>query len=191
MKGKEKVRNIILNLSVFYVLVVSALVIFNIATAVDSVELNDSEENLKRIEELRLANNNLNQDECTNVINDMIKQYVNTSYAGETKLSEIYNYTNNNSFLNFYMDVKDACEISDERSKELKLPTLFVTAVVQQDELIQTYMYQYELKISDAITRMVLEPSLVNVEYTIRKNTELDIIAKLVEHATERNGVNE
>ena len=49
--GKEKFKSIILNLSIFYMLVVSALVLFNIATSVSEIELNDSEENKAKIEE--------------------------------------------------------------------------------------------------------------------------------------------
>ena len=87
--GKEKFKSIILNLSIFYMLVVSALVLFNIATAVSEIELNDSEENKAKIEELRLLNNSLKQDKCTEIINDMIDYYNDTSYNGSVKLNQL------------------------------------------------------------------------------------------------------
>ena len=189
--GKEKFKSIILNLSIFYMLVVSALVLFNIATAVSEIELNDSEVNKAKIEELRLLNNSLKQDKCTEIINDMIDYYNDTSYNGIVKLNQLYRENKNVGFLSFYIDVKDACNITDEKAKELELPTTFVTAAVQHDELFQAYMYQYELKISDTITRMVIEPELNNINYSIRKNHELKAIDNLVNYAIERNGINE
>ena len=188
---KEKIKNIILNLSIFYMLVVSALVLFNIATSVSELELNDSEENKNKIEELRLLNNSLKQDECTKIIDDIINYYNNTSYNGTVKLNRLYSENKNIGFLSFYLDVKNACNITDEKAKELELPNTFVTAAIQHDELFQAYMYQYELKISDTITRMVIEPELNNINYTIRKNHELKAINALVEYAKERNGINE
>ena len=77
-------------------------------------------------------------------LNYVIDYYNDTSYNGSVKLNQLYSENKNTGFLSFYVDVKDACNITDEKAKELELPTTFVTAAIQHDELFQAYMYQYE-----------------------------------------------
>lgn len=65
--------------------------------------------------------------------------------------------------------------------EKYNLPLKVMTASIQQDELFHRYYFQYEINIKDIFTRQIVEADLTNVEYTIRKGLELEVISNLIE----------
>lgn len=177
---KKRMRDILFIISIVYSLAIIIFMTLTLINAKSSVELYDSEENIKKIAEYKKEVNLLPQNSCTYIIKDIIEYYEITSYNGEVNLKEMYDFSEKNSLLSFYVHVKDNCSLTDKLSNEYNLPTKFLTASIQQDELFHRYYFQYELSIKDVFTRSVMEASMTNVEYKIRKNIELDIISNLI-----------
>ena len=84
-------------------------------------------------------------------------------------------------FLSDFMDVKDNCNLTDEIMDKYNFQSKFLSAAIQPDEIAQRYMFQYELSFKDLLNRDIAEANLNNIEYTIRKNLELEIIKILIE----------
>lgn len=192
---KKNIRNGLVFVSIFYVVSVVCLMIVNICLSTVTIELHDSEDNVKKIKELRQEALALEVNKCSVVINDMITHYEKTSYDGEVKLKDIYDMLNPdsdyNSFLPFYLEVKEHCGVTDEEREKYDYPNLFITSVIQNEAIIQRYLYQYELSFKDLYFRMIAEPNLNNTEYLIAKRAEIKIISNVIEMVKERGVLSE
>lgn len=178
---KEKIKNILFSISIFYSITLIILLIFNTLNLVTEVELNDSEENKIKLNEYKEEVKSLEKNKCTDIINQIIKYYEDTSYNGKISLKEMYNYGTENNLLSYYINLKENCNLSEENIKKYDLPLKVLSASIQQDELYHRYYFQYEINIKDIFTRHVIEANLTNIEYKIRKNLELEIISNLIE----------
>ena len=177
---KEKIKNNILTISIFYSVIVIVLMIFNLSNIVVSVELHMPDKNIDKISEYKKRVALLEKNGCTDVINKIINYYEETSYDGEVNIKKIYNIYEE-GFLSYFMDVKDNCNLTDEIMDKYNFQSKFLSAAIQPDEIAQRYMFQYELSFKDLLNRDIAEANLNNIEYTIRKNLELEIIKILIE----------
>lgn len=178
---KDSIKKILFIISIFYSLVVIVLMLVNSANVVTDIELYDTEENKVKLNQYKNELSLLEQNDCTDVVNEMIEYYEQTSYNGKVNLKEMYNKNYGKSFLSFYMDVRNKCSLTDSFIKENKLVTKFLTETTQREELYQRYMFQYEIKIKDNFMRNIAEPDITRIEYKINKEVELEIISVLVD----------
>ena len=188
---KENIKKKLLGISIFYSLAIIILMVITTCNLVDTIELIDSEENKTKLNEYKEELASLKQDDCTNIIGEIIKHYEETSYNGKVSLKEMYEYDFDNSLISYYIKVKDNCKISDEAAKEYNLPNKFITASIQRDELYLPYYFQYELGFNDYITRLIIEPQLQGVEYQINRSGQLEIISTLIEIYKKGVSINE
>lgn len=189
MKGK--IKNILFIISIVYSVIIIVLIINTASNLVSTIELHDSDENRNKLHEYKQQVSLLEQNSCTEVINKIINHYEETSYDGEVNLREMYEYDFDNSLLSYYSQAKENCKFSEVDEKKYNLPTKFLTSSIQRDEIYQSYYFQYELRISDYITRLIVDPLLSGVEYQISKNMELEIIAALIEISSREAVINE
>jgi len=180
---KEKIKNQVFAISIFYSVVILVLMISNITSAVTSIELYDSEENRNKLNEYKKEIATLNQNECTTTINKIVKYYENTSYNGKIELKDIYNIEE--GFLSYFGEMKDNCNLTDEQLKKYNLSNKFISSTIHQEEIFTKYYFQYELNFSDNLNRTIIEPTLYNIEYEISKNTQLEIISILLDISKE------
>ena len=185
---KKDIRTGLLFVSIFYVVAIVFLMIMNFCLSTSSIELHDSDENVKKIKELRREALALEVNKCSVVINDMITYYEKTSFDGDVNLKEKYDMLNqeNVSFLEYYLQIKEHCGLTDEERDKYDYPHLFMTAAIQNEAMLQRYLYQYELGFKDLYFRMIAEPNLNNTEYLIRKRAELKAISSVIEMVKER-----
>lgn len=190
---KKNIRTGLLFVSIFYIVSVVGLMIINFCLSKSNVELHDSDDNVKKIKELRQEALSLEVNSCTIVINDMITYYEKTSYDGKVNLKEMYDMLNseNISFLEYYLQIKEHCGLTDAEREKYDYPHLFMTAVIQNEAMLQRYLYQYELGFKDLYFRMIAEPNLNNTEYLIRKRAELKAISNVIEMVKERGVLSE
>ena len=188
---KKRMKGFIFSVSIFYSIIVLFFMVINLCNAVTSVELIDSKENKTKLTSYKQEILVLDQNSCTNVINNLINYYEQTSYNGEISLKEMYNLGNKTSLLSFYSLVKNQCKLSEKTTEKYNFPTKFLAASIQQDELFHRYYFQYELNIKDVFTRNIVEASMTSVEYKIRKNLELEIISDLIEIMKEGESLSE
>lgn len=193
MRVKKNIRTGLLFVSIFYIVSVVGLMIINFCLSKSNVELHDSDDNVKKIKELRQEALSLEVNSCTIVINDMITYYEKTSYDGKVNLKEMYDMLNseNISFLEYYLQIKEHCGLTDAEREKYDYPHLFMTAVIQNEAMLQRYLYQYELGFKDLYFRMIAEPNLNNTEYLIRKRAELKAISNVIEMVKERGVLSE
>lgn len=193
MRVKKNIRTGLLFVSIFYIVSVVGLMIINFCLSKSNVELHDSDDNVKKIKELRQEALALEVNSCTIVINDMITYYEKTSYDGKVNLKEMYDMLNseNISFLEYYLQIKEHCGLTDAEREKYDYPHLFMTAVIQNEAMLQRYLYQYELGFKDLYFRMIAEPNLNNTEYLIRKRAELKAISNVIEMVKERGVLSE
>lgn len=188
---KEKIKKILFNTAIFYSLFIVILMIITMFKISSTIELNDTYENKKKIIEYKEKVENLDQNECTKVINDVIEHYENTSYDGEVNLKIRFDKIMDKGILSYYFDAQEKCNISEEEKEEHKLSLRFLTAQIQMEEIFQRYYFQYELNMKDLFFRLIVEPNLSSVEYKINRETILEIIESLIEIASKEEIVNE
>lgn len=193
MRVKKNIRTGLLFVSIFYIVSVVCLMIMNFCLSTSNVELHDSDDNVKKIKELRQEALSLEVNSCTIVINDMITYYEKTSYDGKVNLKEMYDmfYSENISFLEYYLQIKEHCGLTDAEREKYDYPHLFMTAVIQNEAMLQRYLYQYELGFKDLYFRMIAEPNLNNTGYLIRKSAELKAISNVIGMVKERGVLSE
>lgn len=188
---KEKIKNILFIISIFYSVVIIISMIFVTTNMVDSVDLSDTRENKSKLKEYKEQVSLLEENKCTKIINKIIKHYEETSYDGSVNIKEMFDYDFDNSLLSFYGDVKESCNISDEDAKKYNLPSKFVAASIQRDELYQRYYFQYELNFMDIYMRDIGQAVLSGIEYNINRTNILEIISDLIEISSREVIVNE
>ena len=176
---KENLKKILFIISIFYSLVIVVLMTITMTKLTTEIELYDDEENLNKLESYKEELLSLEENDCTKSISEIITYYEDTSYNGITNLKDMYNSDKN--ILNYYVPVKDSCNLTEEMIDKYNLPTKFVTASIQNDELYQPYLFQYELSIKDNNARSIIEPSLSVMEYRINRSLILEIIKALID----------
>lgn len=188
---RDNIKKILFIISIFYSLVVIVLMLVNSANVVTDIELYDTDENRVKLSEYKTQLSLLKQNDCTNVVNEMIEYYEQTSYNGKVNLKEMYNKNYGKSFLSFYMEVRNKCSLTDSFTKGNNLATKFLTEMMQREELYQRYVFQYEIKIKDNFMRNIADPDITRIEYKINKEVELEIISMLVDMLSKGGTINE
>lgn len=182
---REKIKNILFIVSAFYSIVIIILMCVTLVNMTETIELHDSEENKNTLISYKRQLSGLEKNDCTKVIEKIIKHYEDTSYDGDINIRERYEYDSENSILSYYGEAKDKCNISIEDTEKYNFPIKFLTASIQMDEIYQPYYFQYELSIKDFFVRLIAEPAITNVEYNINRGMELEIISSLIELSSE------
>ena len=178
---KEKIKNVLFSASIFYTVFIVGLMVFTLCIMTDSVELHDSDDNKSRLSDYKEIVSKLEDNECKNVINDIIKYYEDTSYNGSVNLKEMYDYDGKNGLLFYYTKAKDACNIGETDEKEYDFPTKFISSIMYREVIYQKYYFQYELKFTDMYVRDIAEAHVHKTMYIASRNTILDIISGLIE----------
>lgn len=188
---KENIKKILLCISIFYSITIIVLTSITASNLVSTVELKDTQENKTKIAEYKQQLMTLPQNNCTEVIGEIISYYNETSYEGKVNLKEMYKYDYEKSLLSYYLKTRESCKLSKQDEEKYNLPTKFITASIQKDEMYQRYYFQYELKLTDYNTRIIVEPLLTNLEYEINRTMELEIISSLIEIVGKEVAINE
>ena len=188
MKEKIIFKNVVATLLFAYMIGVVCLMIFNYSTAVRSVELTDTKENIAQLNELKIEAENIKNVECRNVVNELIQKYEYTSYNGEISLKDFYlgAIHKGEVILGYYPKAKEACYISDDDNAKYNFPYTFTYAQIPDDEIMKEYVFQYELHLKDYFTRDVLDTRLAGVEYQIQRKNELTLISNIIEMEREK-----
>jgi hypothetical protein len=188
MKEKINLKTIVATLLFAYMIGVVCLMIFNYNTAVKSIELHDTKENIIQLNELSKEAENVKNTACREKIEELIQKYEDTSYQGEISLKDFYlgAVHKGGSILSYYPIIKEACYISEEDNEKYNFPYLFTFALLPDDEIMKEYVFQYELHLKDYFTRDVLDARLAGIEYQIERKNELMIISKLIEMEREK-----
>ena len=178
---KEKIKVFLFNVSIFYSIVIVALMLFSYFSAKTKIELFDLEKNIERLNELKKEVALLKNNSCTDSINDLIKGYEATSYDGEVDLREWFNYSFDDDYFESFSNVKETCNLTGDDMLEYDFPYNLVGRNILNDEIFNKYFYQYELGVKDFILRITSEPVLISSEYILIKRAELNVISDVID----------
>lgn len=180
---KEKIKIFLLNGLICYSIIILFLMIMNIFNFKYEIELYDNEANNHEIISLKKRVNKLDDSSCKNVLNDMINVYEQTSYDGKVELTELYKqYWDGPSFLAFYNEIKEQCNITDDEMKGLNFPHYTINSILYMEEIVPKYMMQYEINIKDLNIREISEPNTINLSYGNSKESQLIMIETLLDY---------
>lgn len=186
---QEKIRNAILPISLFYMIVIVILMALTYIQAQDTIEFKYIENFENKMANNKLEVNNLNDKVCEDALNKYIDYSIKYTYNGNVKVKTFFNdkFLNPDEiFLSNYLKIKDNCKLTDEQMKDNDLPNMFLNVTVLEEEILQKYLFNYEIKFNDIITRIILEPNIYNTEYSISQNLKLKIIDTVLEILKER-----
>ena len=180
---KEKIKTFLFNGLIFYSLIISILIVVNMFNIRTEIELNDNDSNLRRFNTLKERVSKLEENSCSILLNEMVDAYETTSFNGDVKLARLYEmYWEGPSFLQFYMQIKEKCNMTDEVMKELGIDNDSINSITYVDNTIMNNMFNYELKIRDYAVRGIAEASISQLEYQTCKSSELDMIEKVLDY---------
>ena len=191
---KERIKNSLFPISMFFCIMVIVLSIISYVNARDKITLNLTKDFKNDISYYKKEVNNLSDNNCKNYLNNFISYIEKTNYNGDIYITDYFNnlYINDETLLGFYSKGKESCyKLTDEKMKDKKLPLLFITATMQDDEIMSNFNTQYELNIKDNLVRLITEPDLIYTENSIKQNTELNIIKTMLEIIKEDEVINE
>lgn len=178
---KNKVKSILFSFGTFYMIIVVILMLFTYCNMKTNLELSSNDEYKNELKQYKEMINNLENSKCKNYMNTLVAKVEKDISVGEISLKDYYdNMIRNDSLLAYYAKASEECEsITTEKMQEMNMPTKFLTPGIIGDEILNNYIYQYELSVLDKKTRDINETNLIPVENNIKANIELEIIKDL------------
>ena len=102
---------------------------------------------------------------------------------GKVELTELYKqYWDGPSFLAFYNEIKEQCNITDDEMNGLNFPYYTINSILYMEEIVPKYMMQYEINIRDLNIREISEPNTINLSYSNSKESQLIMIETLLDY---------
>ena len=179
---KNKVKSIIFSFGTFYMIVIVVLMVFVYSNMKTNIDLSSNDEYKTELKQYIEKINNLENSRCKNYMNTLVAKVEKDISVGEISLKDYYDsIIKNDSLLTYYAKASEECEsITPEKMHEMNMPIKFLTPGIIVDEILNNYIYQYELSVLDKKTREINETNLIPVENNIRANIELGIIKDLL-----------
>ena len=179
---KERIKDGVLFIGIFYMIVIVILTIITYSNMVTKIEFSSGDE--LQNDELNEYRENISIYEdsvCKNYINTLINKIEKDINKTEIDLKGKYEEIISDSLLDYYSKARESCvSITNEKLIEEKMPVKFLTSTILVDEILSKYFFQYELGFKDIKMREVGEPSLETVENNIKIQNELQIINSLL-----------
>ena len=181
----HRIKNIIFYFSISYMFLFSIFTFLTLINAKEEIEITSGDYYSSTIKSLKTEINKLNNSKCKDSINNLLNISENTIFQGTVNVKKLYNTVNNNgSMVNGYIKVKNNCNIDPEI--ENKLSPYILNSSLTYENLIQKYMFQYEISIKDNDMRFIAESMTINNQLRTTKLQELDVIKKIVEVQNEK-----
>ncbi len=188
----KNIKTIILHFGVFYmILIVVLMMISYFDMPTNNIELTVNDDYVKQINDYKNKVSSLEDSSCKDYLNSVINRFEKDIRKENIDVKEYYEEAHgDDNILSYYPKGIEKCNILTQESmiKE-DMPVLFLTASIQHDELIEDYIYQYELGFKDYKTREINETSLFYVRNNIKLKNELKIIDKLINIISSEEGV--
>ena len=180
---RNKLKVFMFNSFLFYVIFIVILFIVNTINFTHEIELTNSDENNLKIIELKERINHLENSSCKSLLVEMSNLYEETSYDGNIELTDFYNkYFDNKSFLSFYGRIENECNIGNEEKKSMDLHKETLNSILYIENLLNKYMFQYEINFTDYYMHEIGESNIINLQYQLSKSSELNIIERILDY---------
>lgn len=176
---KEKIKEHLVVISILYGIIIILLMGITYLKMDTHVEFQEDADFVVTLNNYKKEIMLLEDTNCKSTLNKLVDYIEQNNLSGKVNLKDYYNkvFYNNESILNFYVEIKNACPIiTEEVAKEHNLPIMFITASIQNDEIFGKYFYQYEINMKDLYFRNISEPALTSIENKVKKEMELKLI---------------
>ncbi len=179
---KDKLKNAVLSIGIFYMIVIVVLMTIAYSKVVTSVELSSNDEYKETLNGYKEKISNIKESTCKNYINNYINKVEEDVKREKVNLKNYYeNQTSENNLLYYYSKAVENCNsITNEKMHEVNMPMKYLTPSIIGDEIMSKYLYQYELGLGDIKTRDINAANLIPVENNIQILNELQIIEELL-----------
>ena len=181
---KKKIKTILYIFSIFYMSMIIVLMMMAYCDMrVDDIELTVNDEYVQKINSYKNKVSSLDNSTCKDYLNDLIKFIEKDVNRDKVSIKEYYKQiTGEDSLLSYYSKGWETCDkLTSEIMQKENMPAMFLTASIQGDEIIEKYIYQYEMGFKDYELRNLREVSLEPVRNNIKINNELKIIERLID----------
>ena len=190
---KEKIKEYLLVVSIVYGFVIvlfMTVTYFNMETYIEFEKNNDF---YTKVDSYKKEVNLISNQVCKTELNNYLGFIEKHNLEGKVVLKDYFNTAiiGEEGILDYYGKIKKACSLSDESVKENGLPSMFLAATLENDEILQKYMYQSELHLKDYNLRLIAMPSLLRHENDIKTGNELNIIRTVLEMINDGGRANE
>ena len=147
-----------------------------------SIELETPQSFYTNMEKYKKEVDNIQNETCKQEVNLLITGIEEFDLNGKTTAREYFNKLfSPNSTTYRYQDLLKACSISNEEAEARGLTSALLTAMLQRDEVMRSYWFQYELNLKDMYTRMIIEPDYKNLENKIKSGMEEQVVKTVLE----------
>ena len=187
----EKIKNLLINISIIYIIVIVIMALNSYANFTEEVEISSSEEVEESIKDVKKKIETVKSNSCRNYLNDFINYIIDNNYDGVINLKDLYQKLDNDKYIyDYYQDGQKACNnFTYENAKKHELDILFISAGIQNDLLFKDYLYQYEISFKDYLVRDITRVELNNINNQIKVRFMLKAINNII--LMEEEGYNE
>lgn len=181
---KDKIKLGLLSISLCYIVLISFFSIKSYNNYLGTIDVSTSDDYKEELKKIKPSIDSISNDECKNYLNYFLENI--EAFDGEDSVSvkKYFNkiYLNSDGILTYYQKGQEVCNgFSSENAKKHDLLLLFMTASIQDDEILQSHLFNYELRINDRFVRDILYAHLSSAELNIKKETSLKILKILVD----------
>ena len=184
---KEKIKKVLLIISLTFISMFSLIEIFNVITYSNKVYLEDRKENIEKLNIYKKEFNKLEDSSCKKSLGKYIERYEKTSYKGEVSLKDIYNELDYDDPITvIYQEIRNNCNITPEEIKEYELIHSILDSITSYEDIFSSHRFPYEINIIDKEMRDIIEPALNDYRYDRIKRSELSFIKNVLKLLNER-----
>ena len=174
---KKKIMNSLLIISIAYSIIIIVLMLCSYSTSINIIEFNDSNDNIKMLNNYKEELKNIESSACKNALSELINHYEETSFNGDVDLKNMY--LNDKGVLHYATAIFNDCNLTDENKTSIGIK--IITASIQFDEVLETLKFQYEIRVPDLSNRSILEVGLNTIRYNINRKNQLEAIKELID----------
>ena len=134
----------------------------------------------EQIESFNKKISNIKNKECKSSIEELLKNIDSTNYTKDVSVEEYYNnYFKDRSFIDYYIDTKEACNIKDDAFDSVYITAL--SSMNYPNYIKDKYLTRYEFNIIDTYSRSRIEGQINNTGTYTTKTLELRSVKELLE----------
>ena len=200
---KENTRNIIAALGLTFMLFMTFGFIYKYCTAIKTLELKDSEENIKQLNVYKTEANKITNEKCKDAVNNLIEHYEKTSFNGDVSISNlktgflVYDdgFTHSSITGQIFSSLFDNCLKKVEKDEETKMiieinNSYNITQGLEEELVRPLGTSQFAIGSSFYVYDYAYSP-LAPVIYDLHRTNYLDLIDNVIKYEKVRGEYNE
>ncbi len=171
----KNIKNYILIVSFTYIGIIVFLIFGTFINKKSYIELNTPESVSKDFEILKVEISKVKDEKCRNSLNNLLNNFIDNSYNGKVKINKLYDYISTSKITDDYDIIKEDCKINLDSIKKYDIDNKYLVRMSLQDNILQSHLYQYELKFNDKASNKYYD-SISKIAYNTLKYSEVELL---------------